>query len=183
MPRSLNALLLATALLAVPAAHAEAPPLQPIEQLDLERYLGLWHEVAKYPNRFQKQCVADTTAKYALREDGRVQVVNRCRTGDGSFDTAVGVGRLVGEKGSPKLEVRFAPAWLSWVPLVWGNYWVIDLDADYTLAAVSEPSREYLWILSRTPEVQPERLNALIARLEARGFDVSRIERSTHSTP
>ena len=168
-------------LLLIGSAHA-APP-KPIEHLDLERYLGQWYELAKYPNRFQKQCVADTTAKYAMREDGRVQVVNRCRTGDGSFDTAVGVGRLVGEKGSPILEVRFAPAWLSWVPLVWGDYWVIDLDANYTLAAVSEPSREYLWILSRTPEVDPERLKALIARLEAQGFDASRIERSTHGTP
>lgn len=176
-------MLIRFALILLVTGSAHATPPQPIEQLDLDRYLGKWYELAKYPNRFQKQCVSDTTAHYAAREDGRVQVINQCRTADGSFDSAEGVARLAGPEGSPKLEVRFAPAWLSWVPLVWGNYWVIDLDADYTLAAVSEPSREYLWILSRTPEVQPERLNALIARLEARGFDVSRIERSTHSTP
>jgi apolipoprotein D and lipocalin family protein len=72
--------------------------------------------------------------------------------------------------------VRFAPAWLSFLPMVWGNYWVIDLDTDYQLAAVSEPSREYLWILSRTPQVEPAIYAALLDRLKAAGFDTGRLE-------
>lgn len=171
-------LLLLLPLLCLTAAHA-APP-EPIERLDLERYQGQWFEMAKYPNRFQTQCVSDTTATYAIAEDGRVEVINRCRTDSGAFDEAKGVARLVGEAGSPKLKVRFAPAWLSWLPMVWGDYWVIELDEAYTLVAVSEPSREYLWILARDPDVPEQRVNDLIARLAQRGFDPARIVRSTH---
>ena len=76
---------------------------------------------------------------------------------------------------SPKLEVRFAPAILSFIPKVWGDYWVIDLDAAYTLAAVSEPKREYLWILSRTPTVDPVAYDALLKRLAAQGLDMKRL--------
>ncbi|MBA4742530.1 MAG: lipocalin family protein [Azoarcus sp.] len=163
-------------MLCLPLAHA-APP-EPIEQLDLQRYLGTWHEIAKYPNRFQEQCVSETTATYARSDEGRIEVVNRCRTASGEFDEAKGVARLVGDTGSPKLKVRFAPAWLSWLPMVWGDYWVIDLDEAYTLVAISEPSREYLWILARKPDVPNERVEALIARLAKRGFDPARIVRS-----
>jgi apolipoprotein D and lipocalin family protein len=74
--------------------------------------------------------------------------------------------------------VRFAPAWLSWLPQVWGDYWVIDLDDDYQLAAVSEPSREYLWVLSRKPTVDTNTYNALLKRLSAQGFDLTKLERS-----
>jgi apolipoprotein D and lipocalin family protein len=160
------------------ALDAQAAPPEPIGQLDLDRYLGRWHEVAKYPNRFQRQCVADTTATYERRDDGRIRVINRCRTANGEFDEAQGLARLVGEPGSATLEVRFAPAWLSWLPLVWGDYWVIDLDAAYTLAAVSDPDREYLWILARDPHIEEARVSALIERLGERGFDPSRIERA-----
>ena len=176
-PRLLLSLL---PLLCLTAAHA-APP-EPIERLDLDRYLGKWYELAKYPNRFQKQCVSDTTASYAIAEDGRIEVLNRCRTDSGEFEEAEGVARLVGEAGSPKLKVRFAPAWLSWLPMVWGDYWVIDLDEAYTLVAISEPSREYLWILARDPDVTEQWIDALIARLTERGFDPERIVRSTHGT-
>ena len=78
--------------------------------------------------------------------------------------------------------MRFAPAWLSWLPFVWGNYWVIDLDDHYQLVAVSEPTREYLWVLSRSPEVSPDAYAALLSRLEARGFDLARLQR-TQQTP
>lgn len=132
-------------------AQAPAPALQAIQSLDVPRYMGTWHEIAKYPNRFQKQCLRNTSAQYALQKDGTVKVVNRCQLASGEMDEAEGEARQVGGATSPKLKVRFAPAWLSWLPMVWGNYWVIDLDAEYELVAVSEPSREYLWVLARTP--------------------------------
>jgi apolipoprotein D and lipocalin family protein len=150
--------------------------LVPIDSLDVPRYLGAWYEIAKYPNRFQKQCEGYTTAHYSLLPDRSLQVVNRCRRADGRFVEAVGVARQPGRFDSPKLEVRFAPRWLSALPMVWGDYWVIDLDPDYRLAAVSEPKREYLWILSRTPTVPRQAYAALLARLERQGFDLDRLQ-------
>ena len=178
--RTILSTLLAATLLGTeaPAAHADAPPaaLSTIAALDVPRYMGTWYEIAKYPNRFQRHCAGFTQAEYRLQEDGRVQVANRCRTADGRVDEAIGTARQIGAADSPRLEVRFAPAWLSFLPWVWGDYWVIDLDADYRLVAVSEPEREYLWILSRTPTVEPQALEALRTRLAAQGFDLSRLE-------
>lgn len=160
-----------------PAADA-VRSLQPIESLTVPRYMGVWYEIAKFPNEFQKKCVGDTTATYELNEDGRVQVVNRCRTTDGKTDAADGVARQLGGATSPKLKVRFAPAILSFIPMVWGDYWVIDLDEKYQLSAVSEPKREFLWILSRTPQVEPAAYDALLTRLTAQGLDVSKLVRT-----
>lgn len=151
-------------------------PLTTISSLDVPRYMGTWFEIAKYPNRFQRKCVADTRADYSLMRDGRVRVANRCRVESGEIDEAIGVARQIGPSTSPKLEVRFAPAWLSLLPFVWGDYWVIDLDDQYQLAAVSEPKREYLWILSRTPKVDPARYNALLERLGQKGFNLRKLE-------
>jgi apolipoprotein D and lipocalin family protein len=160
------------------AAPVQPAALQPIAALDVPRYMGTWYEIAKYPNRFQKKCVSETRAQYSLQPGGTVQVLNRCRTESGAFDEAMGEARQLGAANSPMLQVRFAPAWLSWLPMVWGDYWVIDLDAQYQLVAVSEPKREYLWVLSRTPEVSAEAYNALLARLKAQGFALERLERS-----
>jgi apolipoprotein D and lipocalin family protein len=159
-------------------AQTDKPPLQPIASLDVARYMGTWYEIAKYPNSFQKKCVRNTRADYQTQADGGVQVLNRCITADGHTTEALGAARQVGPADSPKLEVRFAPAWLSFLPMVWGDYWVIDLDAQYQLAVVSEPQREYLWVLSRTPKVDVAAYQALLARLGQRGFDVKRIELS-----
>lgn len=182
---TLRQLAFALALLSpfVAPAQTSAPPepLQTIARLDVGRYLGTWYEIAKYPNRFQRQCVADTSALYRLRDDGQLDVINRCRQANGEVAEAVGRARQDGPADSPKLEVRFAPAWLSWLPMVWGNYWVIDLDADYQLVAVSEPSREYLWVLSRTPTVEGGAYQALLGRLQAKGFDLSKLERTTQT--
>ena len=177
-------LMLAASVLALlaqvgPVAAADAPsaPVEPIAALDVPRYMGSWYEIARYPNWFQKKCVGDSRADYSLLESGEVRVVNRCREADGSVSEAVGVARQIGGADSPRLEVRFAPAWLSFLPIVWGDYWVLDLDPDYRLVAVGEPSREYLWILSRTPTVDERAYSALLERLAARGFDVSRLVR------
>lgn len=151
--------------------------LQAVTNLDVRRYMGTWFEVAKYPNWFQAKCVAATSADYSLQQDGTVKVVNRCRRVTGEMDEAVGTARQI----SPaKLKVRFAPWWLSWLPAVWGDYWVVDLNPDYNLVAVSEPKREYLWILSRTPIVEPAAYQALLGRLRAQGFDLSKLEVTTH---
>ena len=151
-------------------------PLEAVASLDVQRYMGTWYEIAKYPNRFQKDCIGDTQAEYTLMADGRVRVINRCRIDGGQMDEAQGVARQVGAPDSPKLKVRFAPAWLSFIPAVWGNYWVIDIDDDYELVAVSEPTREYLWVLSRGPKVDARRYGMLLARLAGQGFEIGRLE-------
>lgn len=157
------------------APENAAQPLATIPALDVKRYMGTWYEIARFPNSFQDKCVGYTTATYSVREDGRVNVVNRCRRNDGATDVAEGVARQPGGPGSPKLEVRFAPAIVSFLPMVWGDYWVIDLDPAYTLSAVSEPKRAYLWILSRTPTVDPAAYDALLKRLAAQGLDMKRL--------
>jgi len=161
----------------MPSAQA-AEPLQPIAALTVPRYMGVWYEIARFPNDFQKKCIGDTTATYSLQEDGRVKVVNRCRIAEGKTDVADGMARQLGGATSPKLKVRFAPAILSFIPMVWGDYWVIDLDDKYQLSAVSEPKREFLWILSRTPQVDPAEYEALLTRLTAQGLDVSKLVRT-----
>lgn len=157
---------------------ASSEPLRSIPTLDVARYMGTWHEIAKYPNRFQQQCVRNTHAEYSQVGAGHLQVINRCQTSDGSVSEAVGTARQVGPADSSQLKVRFAPAWLSFLPMVWGDYWVIDLDPAYQLVAVSEPRRAYLWVLSRSPAVDEAAYRQLLARLEARGFDLQRLERS-----
>ena len=159
-------------------AQPDKPPLQPIASLDVPRYMGTWYEIAKYPNRFQNKCARNTRADYQLKPDGTVQVRNRCVAADGQTTEALGAARQVGPADSPKLQVRFAPAWLSFLPMVWGNYWVIDLDPQYQLVAVSEPEREYLWVLSRTSKVEPAAYQALLARLAQSGFDMTRLQLS-----
>jgi apolipoprotein D and lipocalin family protein len=155
---------------------AATAPLQSIASLDVPRYLGRWYEIAKFPNRFQQQCVADTSADYSLLPDGSLQVLNQCRRSNGEMQQALGAARQVGGGNSARLQVRFAPAWLSLLPFVWGDYWVIDLDADYQLVAVSEPRREYLWILSRSQKPDPARYAALLDRLRGMGFSLERLE-------
>jgi apolipoprotein D and lipocalin family protein len=155
---------------------AAATTVRPIATLDVPRYMGSWYEIAKFPNRFQKKCVANTVAQYTLLTSGRVRVTNRCRMANGEMDEAIGMARQMGAKNSPKLKVRFAPEWLSFLDAVWGDYWVLDLDPAYQLVAVGEPSREYLWVLSRTPIVPAPEYQALLRRLEAQGFDVSKLE-------
>jgi apolipoprotein D and lipocalin family protein len=144
--------------------------------LDVSRYLGTWYEIAKFPNWFQKKCVSNTKAVYSAKSDGNLRVLNSCKTAGGDISEAEGLARQIGSKDSPKLEVRFAPEWLSFLPLVWGDYWVIDLDPQYQLAAVSDPKREYLWVLSRTPQIDPKVYADLLQRLNQQQFDIQKLE-------
>jgi apolipoprotein D and lipocalin family protein len=158
------------------AQVSEPPAVKTIATLDVPRYLGTWYEIAKFPNWFQKKCASNTKAVYSLRADGNLKVLNSCKTANGDVSEAEGEARQIGPKDSPKLEVRFAPAWLSLFPFVWGDYWVIDLDPQYQVAAVSDPRREYLWILSRTPQLDPKVYDDILQRLKQQQFDVRKLE-------
>jgi apolipoprotein D and lipocalin family protein len=162
------------------AAAAGNQPLELVADIDLERYQGRWYEVALLPNRFQQVCVAETSANYTLLDDGRMRVVNRCRTAEGDFDSVSGVARSADERPGA-FEVRFAPRWLSWLPFVWGDYQVMALDSEYRWALVGAPSRRYLWVLSRQPSLSGSRIEALLAEARRQGFDTDAVVRSPRS--
>lgn len=181
------------ALLPASASATGQPALQPVASVDAARYQGQWYQIAYYPNRFQKQCASDTTAVYRPLPQQRLEVINSCRTPDGTTSQAIGEARLkrptvfgipIGAAlSSAKLEVRFAPGWLSWIPGVWADYWVIQLADDYRYAVVGEPTREYLWILSRTPTLSAQDEAAILARLPQQGYDPARLQREPQTQP
>jgi apolipoprotein D and lipocalin family protein len=178
-PTSLRILALLALGLAT-AAPARAADPQTVASVDLGRYAGKWYEIARLPNSFQSQCVSDVTAIYRARSDGRLDVVNRCRTPSGEIDEAVGVARVADQTTRAKLEVRFAPAFLSFLPFVWGDYWVLGLAPDYGWALVGSPDRQFLWLLARSPNVADADYGAALALATAQGFDVSGVVRTVH---
>jgi len=156
--------------------------LRVVPEVDLARYAGHWYEIARLPNRFQKRCAGDVTATYTLQPSGHISVLNRCRLGNGEQIQATGVARGAG-RGQPNsiLKVRFAPAFLSFIPQAWGDYQVIALSSDYTHALVGDPTREYLWILSRSPQMDDATYDRLVEEARAQGFDVSRLQKTRQS--
>jgi apolipoprotein D and lipocalin family protein len=145
------------------------PVLKTVEHVNLERYLGTWYEIARFPQSFQKGCVA-STANYTLRPDGLIDVLNTCRreTLEGEERSAKGLARVVDTETNAKLQVTF-------FLFFWGDYWIIDLAEDYAWAVVGHPSRDYLWILSRTPQMDPEVYAGILGRLEAVGYETERL--------
>jgi apolipoprotein D and lipocalin family protein len=171
MGRSLFVLALSAWLSFLVPTPAVAAEVSSVDALDITRYAGQWHEIARLPMFFQRKCASDITAQYTLRDDDLLGVRNRCRTADGEAIEVEGVARR--DAGHPgRLEVRFAPDWLSWLPLTWADYWVIALDSEYQWAIVGEPGRNYLWILSRTPEMSRTQFDALKARAAGMGYDL-----------
>lgn len=156
------------------AACASRPtaPLYVVDQFDLERYLGYWHEVARVPNSFQDDCAGDVTASYARLADGTIGVVNSCRTTRGRIKEAKGWLRPVDETGNlAKLEVTFAsivgyPQWSAAA-----DYWVIGLAPDYAWAIVGTPSRSYGWVLARAAELDAATLHYISQLVTEKGFD------------
>ncbi|MFO8034311.1 MAG: lipocalin family protein [Candidatus Bipolaricaulota bacterium] len=153
------------------------PELQVVEELDLERYMGVWYEIASIPASFQRRCVSDTTATYTLRDDGSVEVANACRRTDGRILEAR--GRAWPGDAPAKLRVSFAVVF--GIPLFTAPYWVIDLAPDYSYAVVGHPSREYGWVLAREPELPEEHLAAIFDRLAKQGYDPANFRRTEHT--
>jgi lipocalin/uncharacterized protein YndB with AHSA1/START domain len=160
-----------------------AAPVHTVEDVNLDRYLGDWFEIARFPNRFQRACAGDVRANYTRRSDGRISVINRCRTADGRVTEARGVARIADSRTFARLKVRFAPAVLSFLPVVWGDYWILGLASDYSWAVVGSPNRDYLWILARSPTLDAECFAAAAAAARANGFEVERLKKTNHSNP
>lgn len=164
------------------AASLQAEPVRTVDAVDLSRYLGEWFEIARFPNRFQRACSGDVRATYTRRPDGRIDVLNQCRATDGHLMDAKGVARIVDAHTSAKLKVRFAPAVLSFLPFVWGDYWIVGLADDYSWAVVGSPDRAYLWILARAPTMETAPLDAARAAARANGFDTDRLVMTRHTS-
>ena len=161
-----------------PMACMAQSQVKSIPEFDVSRYMGTWYEIAKLPNWFQRKCVQGTQARYKVLGPTQIEVNNKCTTASGEEIQAIGLARPNGSGRPAQLEVRFAPEWTAWLPMVWGAYWVLDLDADYQLAAVGDPSKSYLWILSRTPQVSADRYDAVLQRLNVMGFDITKLEKT-----
>ena len=171
----LSTLLLVGVLPMVPDTTAE---VKTVGAVDLSRYVGDWYEVARFPNRFEGKCAADVMASYRRQDGGTIEVINSCRKADGTITIAKGGARIVDRSTNAKLKVRFAPAFLSFIPLVWGDYWILGLDPRYRWAVVGSPDRNYLWVLSRSPMLDERDYAQAVDRVRASGFDVSRLERT-----
>jgi apolipoprotein D and lipocalin family protein len=169
MKTTLAILFLFFVMCAASKGEAAVDPPMTVSFVDLNRYIGLWYEIAKIPNSFQKQCAAGTTAEYSLLEDGRISVINRCYKSDGSLEEAEGVARVRDSQSNAKLQVSFVR--ILGRNRFWGDYWILGLDENYRWAIVGHPKRRYGWILSRTPELIPEVRQQIDSLLESQGYD------------
>ncbi len=155
---------------------ASRPPLATVPAVDLARYSGTWHEVARYPNFFQRNCESDSKAVYTPLPDGRISVVNSCRERSGRERTARGTATVLPGSGNARLRVNFGGP-------VSGDYWIIGLDPGYRWAVVGHPSRRYLWILSRTPAMDEPTYRMAVALAVGQGYDPTRLERQPATSP
>jgi len=145
------------------------PPLPTVAHVDLRSYTGRWYEIARYPHWFEKGCAA-VTADYALQDDGTLEVVNRCVLADKGekMKQAVGRAKVVDPATNARLKVSFFRPF-------YGDYWILKLDPGYSYAVVGAPSRKYLWILARTPQLEPDLLQELISETGRLGFEPDRL--------
>jgi apolipoprotein D and lipocalin family protein len=153
-----------------PLLAGGANPLVTVDQVDVQRYMGTWYEIARYPNSFERGCSA-VTAEYTLRDDGTVRVLNTCRDSDGVTvkSTTEGFAEIADPSTNAKLTVYFFYPFGA-------PYWIIDLDEDYQYAVVGDPSRCFLLLLIRTPTLDAATYDQILQRLPEQGYDPQRLE-------
>lgn len=155
------------------ASSAEQSDLRTVSHIEISRYLGKWYEIARFPNRFQKDC-DEATAEYSMKDEDTLRVVNTCRKRDGEgLKQVTGIAKVADLESQAKLKVSFLPGWLRWTGIGKGDYWIIDLATDYSYAVVSEPSRKYLWILCREPVMSQRTYDGILKRLKEQKFDLT----------
>lgn len=154
-------------------AHAQTEPLQAVEKIELNKYLGTWHEVARKPLYFQRKCDSNVTANYSLNKNGNIKVDNSCYTKDGKFKQTIGEAFVQNAPSNSKLKVSFLPKIIRWLPVGRGDYWVLKIDENYETVLVGEPDKKYMWILSRSQQPQPEVVQEYLNYAESMGYDLS----------
>jgi len=140
-----------------------------VETLDINRYLGTWYEIARFPHSFEKDMVG-VTANYSFRKDGKISVINQGYKGslDGKLKRAEGKAKIPDPTDPTRLKVSF-------FLFFYGDYYVLELDEDYTYAMIGSSSPNYFWILSRTPKMNPETYQMLLSRARERGYDLGKL--------
>jgi apolipoprotein D and lipocalin family protein len=152
----------------------EKTPLQTVASVDLNRYIGDWYEIARTPNRYENECAGDVKVHYALMPDGRMSLKNECRLPGGKTDTSRGRANIVDTVSHAKLRVTFFWPFFA-------DYWIIDLDKDYRYAVVGEPDRKYLWIISRSAQLDAPTYDEILHHIADHGYDVSKIAKTAQS--
>jgi len=161
------------------ACMSDHPPLKTVPDLMLPRYLGTWYEIARLPMSHEPDECTDVSANYSVLENGNIQVHNRCRY-NGSVEDATGEATVV-DNDSARLEVSFLPKGLRWLPFARGDYWVMQIAPDYSVALVGTPDRRYLWLLSRTPQLDTVVQEHYLANARAQGFDLGPLIHTPHT--
>ncbi|WP_374663754.1 lipocalin family protein [Acinetobacter sp.] len=160
---------------AVTLAYAQTKPLHAVEKVELDKYLGVWYEVARKPMSFQNKCDRDVTATYTLNENGNIQVDNRCVMKNGKAAEAQGEAFVQNAPFNSKLKVSFLPEAIRWIPAGRGDYWILKIDEHYQTVLVGEPRRNYMWVLSRTPHPDPSVINEYLEYAKSVGYDLKDI--------
>lgn len=165
------------------ACSAIAPnytnPPKPVETVDLHRYVGTWYEIARLPIYFQRHCMSDVTAHYSLNANGTININNQCKDKYGELSQAIGIASKDGLDS--QLKVSFLPKGLRWLPFGKADYWVLALDDNYQYALVGTPNHRYLWILSRTPDINPATYQNLLRHAHTQGYAIDNLQRTMHS--
>jgi len=177
------ALLMSSAYAQVSATAAQInPSAEPkaVDAIDVQKYAGRCYEVARLPMYFQRNCVSDVQAKYSLNADKTIRVKNQCMNKEGELDVSEGVAYPQND-GNSQLKVSFLPKGLRWVPFSKGDYWVLRIDEDYQVALVGGPSHRYLWLLSRTPDMDEAVIENYLNTAKAQGYDLSKLIRTKHT--
>lgn len=157
-----------------------AKEIQTVATIDVNKYAGKWYEIARLPMFFQRNCVSDVSATYTLNSDKTIKVVNQCIKQNGKMDSANGVA-YPQNSANTKLKVSFLPDGLKWLPKTKGDYWIMRIDPNYQVALVGEPNKEFLWLLSRTPNLDQKTYQSYLETAKQQGYDLSKLIKTQHT--
>ena len=153
--------------------YANNSNVQTVPKVELDKYLGTWHEIARKPLYFQKKCDYNVSANYSLNENGNIKVDNQCFNKDGKLQQSIGEASVQNAPANSKLKVSFLPKLLNWLPVGRGDYWILKVDENYQVALVGTPNHKYLWLLSRTQTLDPAVTAEFLDHAKKQGYDLS----------
>lgn len=165
----------------VTMTYAQSKSLHAVDKVELDKYLGVWYEIARKPMYFENKCARDVTATYTLNENGNIVVDNRCYSKDGKLNQSIGEAFVQNAPFNSKLKVGFLPEAVRWLPVARGDYWILKLDEDYQTVLVGEPQRKYMWILSRSAHPDQGVVNSYLDYAKSVGYDLNDVIYTRHT--
>ncbi len=156
------------------STHLHATDVIPVKAVELQRYIGVWHEICRIPNPYQKQCIGNCVAEYRLRPDGLLDIINSCDVAADKRTQAKGIAKMSDPSCNAKLEVSFANILGLW--LFWGPYWIIGLDPNYQYTVIGDPTHKFGWVLSREKTLTPTQIAEVTKILVEQGYDPAKFE-------